>query len=305
MPQEILERFITPQTQALIRTNQYLSNSLGLSSNPRAWVKAYIREGKAFILLSKVLKHEITAYYPYIPELIQALTQTQKNQLLTRMSSKGNLAMVRQLLTPGHEPPSKAIMLAAQHNHIDVVIALIQAGAATDIEELDDLAARSLAVVSVIPFNPDIFLLACRRGTIEVMQFFIDRGFRDPTNLPMLEAIRSRKIEAVELLLDHGYVLDDTVFIQACRVGNVEVMKLCLDQGIRVVGAMSDAVLSGSIQAVELLLDQDIAFDADTIITDAVHVNLEMVRIFLSRYRFHPQQLERALINADPIMAEV
>lgn len=170
------------------------------------------------------------------------------------------------------EPP---LHFAAAYAGVEIVRALLDAGAEVDRQSRDGHTALYKATDEVLPFllargavvdvvdheGATPLVRAAGQGRLEAVQLLIAAGARvSPKKKRQpnaLEAAADGGHAAVaQLLRAHGAPLSDAVLIAACRGGLVELVTACLDQGSApdTRGALNWAAACGHAAVVDVLV---------------------------------------------------
>ncbi len=201
---------------------------------------------------------------------------------LTVAARSGSMEAVQLLLKYGARVNAEDVRAAADSD-VDILRVFLAVGTSVDVNAQGERrqSALSLAVTSgsveavelLLEYGAEVnaedIRQAAGRGFEEVLRVLLreNRGVHIKSSRGLLSSAgRSRSVEAVELLLEYGAEVDASDIRQAADRGLAEVLRVLLRESRSVNiksdhGLLHSAVLSGSVEAVELLLRYGIEVD--------------------------------------------
>jgi ankyrin repeat protein len=177
----------------------------------------------------------------FIPDDTDEPDKPEGDELLFEAAEDGDVERVRERLAAGaavdgrRDHRETALMIAAQHGHVEVFETLLDAGA-------DPYLGWEPGPRS---FSEGVLTVACRWGKADIVRKWIERGLDihgGELNLiePLEQAAGNGDVEIVRLLIDAGESRLDVPLAAAASSGHVEIIRLLIDAGADVNAEYSD-----------------------------------------------------------------
>lgn len=148
---------------------------------------------------------------PITEFLIARGAETKEPQFLKQAVINNNIELSKVLVEKGEAVAEDAIIEAVTSGNLDITQYLLENGATTDKALRIAMETKYEDVILLLleksnqQLAPDYLQSAARKGNVKVVKKLLEKGFFDPT-LAISNAIRYKKIEVLNLLLDQGGV---------------------------------------------------------------------------------------------------
>lgn len=173
---------------------------------------------------------------PITEYLISQGAETAAPTFLQEAVKKNNVALSRVLVEKGNAQANNAIIEAAVAGNLEITQYLLKQGASADKALPSAMETKNEDVILLLmnkakaSLDPSYLLTASRKGNLRVAKRLIETGAVDPTT-SIGNAIRYKKPEILELLLEQGGIPNALEFRTALEFNFYSGIEILLDSG--------------------------------------------------------------------------
>jgi len=172
---------------------------------------------------------EITEY------LIDQGAQSTAPEIIKEAVKRENITLSKVLVEKGNADVNDAIVEAAETENVAITTYLLDKGATADKAIKTAMETNNEELILIMldtnpALDPSFVSTAARKGNLNVLKVLLDRGI-DPSEA-VADALRYRKTEALELLLNQEVTLSYDLLEIAISYNYPQGVKLLLEQGI-------------------------------------------------------------------------